>query len=153
MDAASKEVTVSQDVMCPTSPVGNQDVTVQCAVTQGVAEIQAANLALKRQLQWMTRQQQVLTKEAKRLHSKRHINKLVHKTIEEQYSPAQVNHILKPNDSFVWNYSKDDITAVLVLKAISTKAFNFIRSRKPVVIPCRTRLAQNIKDFSCAPGI
>ena len=130
-----------------------KDATVECCITKGVAQLEAANASLKQKLSRVIKQKRKLATENKRLKTKSHRQKVVSTALEELYSPAQVRHILKRKVKFVRNYSKEDITRALVLKAISNKAYKFPRSQQIMALPSRVTLSKWLQDFKCVPGM
>ncbi len=60
---------------------------------------------------------------------------------------------MKYRIKFVPKYSKQDITMAIVLKAISDKAYKFLRSQKFVALPSHPTLSKWLQEFRCVSGI
>ena len=68
------------------------------------------------------------------------------------HSRAETNFILgKKNNPGHWD--KEDIIKAFLLRAISIKAYRFLRNQKMMALPTITTLRRWIKNFECNPGV
>ena len=95
----------------------------------------------------------MLKKEVKRLKSKKYQDENMQKRLRKSYSSAQVQRTLHPTKQFVKNYSKKDVINALILKSISGKAFEFVRSKNVMALPSRQTQERFLKNFKCEPGL
>ncbi len=141
------------DASCQTTPIQLRSVATECRVEKSLYQVQASNKLLKQKLTREMREKQALKTTIRRMKSKAFLENLIKSTLEDKYSPAQVQRILKQDVKFVRKYNKEDITTALVLKSISSKAYEFMRSKNLVSLPSRRTLGRWLQDFKCVPGI
>eukprot|EP00095_Tigriopus_kingsejongensis_P006668 maker-scaffold660_size117387-snap-gene-0.24 protein:Tk06668 transcript:maker-scaffold660_size117387-snap-gene-0.24-mRNA-1 annotation:"truncated transposase" len=130
-----------------------QNAQVECKIEKGFLLIQRENAALRAQLSAQKTKTLALKREIGRLKSEKYKRELIMNVLEKMYSAAQTRKILKQNVSFVRNYDDRDYTTGLVLRAISKRAYDFMRAKTCLAIPSRGTLAKWLDDFKCDPGI
>ena len=111
------------------------------------------NKRLERELERSKTQMKQLKKELKRLKSTKFHKEKMKTTLKKSFSSTQVKKILHPERKFIRNYKKEDVVNGLILKSISNRAFNFVKSKNILSLPCRTTQEKFIKDFKCEPGL
>lgn len=117
-----------------------------------IAALKAKNSILQMYLNSERRARKKLQKKVKRLTSKTYKNLLVKKQIEKVLLPAQVKRIIAPTKKY-FHYKKKDIVPALVIKSISRRCFDYLRSTKLIEMPVRQTLERWLQNYNCDPGL
>nr|XP_040565526.1 uncharacterized protein LOC121115370 [Lepeophtheirus salmonis] len=86
------------------------------------------------------------------LNSNKYKHQYIKTTLEKNYSKAQVRRILNPKTKYNRGYSQLDVITAFILRNMSSKAFEYLRSRKIFALPSRQTQEQFLKDFKFEPG-
>ena len=116
-------------------------------------KIKAKNKRLEKALCSAQSEIKALKKEVKRLQTKKYLQEKMRNKLKKHYSSAQVQKTLHPERKYVKKYNKEDIIHGLILKSISGRAFEFVRSKNVMALPSRFTQELFLKDFNCQPGL
>ena len=92
-----------------------------------------------------------LQKEVRRLKSRKCEFTCAKAMLRRNFSAAQTKKLQQPRCKWV-HYSKDDIVAALVLRSISSEAFNHLYRTGPLLMPSRRTQERWLNKFQCNPG-
>ena len=84
------------------------------------------------------------------MRNKRVFAREVEKILSKCFTPGQIKCLMGGKSSVRW--TSDDIANALTLRALSPKAYAYLR-RKKIPLPCRSTLQKWIRSFRCRPGI
>lgn len=68
------------------------------------------------------------------------------------YSKSLIKKAINPSNSGL-RYSNKEICEALILRTISTKAYELLRKNSILPLPSQTTLSERISHFRCEPGI
>ena len=93
-----------------------------------------------------------LKKESKRLQSKKYLNTYMDEVLRNRgHTKAERRCMMNPKQNRAL-YSQDDVARAVVLKGISSKAFNYERNRKVLPIPSKRTQERWLSRIKCLPG-
>jgi len=71
---------------------------------------------------------------------------------EKGYSANLVKKIVSKTGK-IRHFSKDDICEAILLRALSTRAYEMLRKNSVLPLPHRSTLSRKVQHFRCAPGL
>lgn len=84
--------------------------------------------------------------------SRKHRQRVIKEELSQFLTPGQVSFFLGKKQKRV-KWSEDDIVTGLLIKAISTKAYETLRQQKICPLPSPATLRVWTKNFKCKPGV
>lgn len=74
------------------------------------------------------------------------------KVLKEVFTPGQITKLMSPTNSRI-QWSPADIVSAIGLRALSPKAYRYVRNVKKIPLPCPTTLHNWVAKFNVLPGI
>eukprot|EP00096_Caligus_rogercresseyi_P006784 TRINITY_DN2362_c0_g1_i7.p1 TRINITY_DN2362_c0_g1~~TRINITY_DN2362_c0_g1_i7.p1 ORF type:complete len:279 (+),score=3.13 TRINITY_DN2362_c0_g1_i7:279-1115(+) len=90
-------------------------------------------------------------KEIRKLKSKRFNNTMIKDMLSKIHSASKVKKLINPSSVHCKSYKKEDVTTALVLRSISNRAFEYLRSKNILPLPSRRTQERWLRDFSVTP--